>query len=217
MVMKKIVFLCLVFVTALVFAQNASAGMLPVSSYADGQWQGSRFYDVDVTGGGHLYGRIDFAVYDTEAYPNEFIGSDGYTAPGDGQYIYAYQVSNDLADSDEAVAFFSVFAIDHSPLGIEQGSIGSAEDTPDSGVSQTGQYLNESNEVVWLFANGILARGEHSWFLMFSSDNAPVVGDYSIEAEGGQMGSPTPEPTTLALLGLGSAIFFTRKSKKSVR
>lgn len=206
---RKIVYLCLLlFATALV--QNASATVLPSSSYADGHWQGSRFYDIDVISGGSLLGRIDFAVYDTWG-GNEFVEVGGFTAPGDGRYIYAYQIFNDHPLSEEAVAYFSVFALSGDPMDAYEGTIGSEEDAPDSGIEAGSAYFTESNlQAVWLFNDQVLTTDEHSWFLIFSSDSEPVAGNYEISA--GEFPA-VPEPCTLALFGLGGAMMFIRRKK----
>lgn len=206
---KIIIFGLLLVATALV--QNASATLLPSSSYADGHWQGSRFYDVEVISGSFLRGRIDFAVYDTLG-GNEFVEA-GFTAPGDGRYIYAYQLFNDYPASEEAVAYFSVFALSGDPMDAYEDTIGSEEDVPDSGIEAASAYFTESNlQAVWLFTDQILTSDEHSWFLMFSSDSAPVTGNYEISAETGDFPA-VPEPCTLMLFGLGGAMMFIRRKK----
>lgn len=204
---KIIIFALLLVATAIV--QNASATLLPSSTYAGGHWQGSRLYDIDVIGGGFLRGRIDFAVYDTLG-GNEFIEA-GFTAPGDGQYIYAYQIFNDYPVSEEAVAYFSVFALSGDPMDAYEDTIGSEEDTPDSGIEAGGAYFTESNlRATWLFNDQILTSDEHSWFLIFRSDSAPVTGNYEISA--GEFPA-VPEPCTLMLFGLGGAMMFIRRKK----
>jgi hypothetical protein len=212
-VIRKFGFFSLLIVATLL-VQNASATILPISSYADGHWQGSRFYNIEVVSGSFLRGRIDFAVYDTLG-GNEFVEA-GFTAPGDGQYIYAYQIFNDYPASDEAVAHFAVFEVDKNPMDVYEDSIGSQQDDPDSGIEPTSAYFTESNlEAVWLFADQILMRDEHSWLLVFSSDSAPVPGNYEISAESGEFPA-VPEPVTLTLLGFGGALAFIRR-RKSVR
>jgi len=198
---------------AILFAHNASATLyLPDSSYAGGAWQGFRYYDEDLGDGDYLRGRIDFAVYDTDTYPDEFVGNGGFEAPGEGRYIYAYQILNDYPASDEAVGYFSVFAIDGAPLDVDEDSIGSQQD-PGGGVEPTNEYFTSSNlKAVWEFDNGVIYKGDHSWFLVFSSNAAPVAGDYEIRAAG--EGTPgVPEPGTLTLLGLGATAAFIRRRK----
>jgi hypothetical protein len=123
--------------------------MLPESSH----YQGFVWYDEewerglgDIT---LLRGRIDFAVYDTLAYPNEFIGNDGYTAPGDGRYIYAYQIFNDYDlpwwSSEESVTYFAALGIDMAYI----YDIDSQED-PAEGIEPTGQYFSDE-DAVWEF------------------------------------------------------------------
>jgi len=212
---RKIGFFSLL-VAATLFAQNATATILPISSYADGHWQGSRFYNIEVISGSYLRGRIDFAVYDTQG-GSEFVEA-GFTAPGNGQYIYAYQIFNDYPGSDEAVAYFSVFARDGDPMDVYEDSIGAEEDVPDSGIEPTSAYFTESNlQAVWIFANQILMRDEHSWFLVFSSDSSPVPGDYEIDAEYGEVPAPAavPEPITVILFGIGGALTICARRRKS--
>lgn len=211
-VIRKFGFFSLLIVATLL-VQNASATILPISSYEDGHWQGSRFYDIEVVNGSFLRGRIDFAVYDTLG-GNEFVEA-GFTAPGDGRYIYTYQIFNDYSASDEAVAYFAVFEVDRNPMDVYEDSIGSQRDDPDSGIELTSAYFTESNlEAVWLFAGQILMRDEHSWFLVFSSDSAPVLGDFEISAEGGDFPA-VPEPGMLTLLGIGGAMIFTKRRRSA--
>ena len=212
-VIRKIRLLSLLVVTIL-FVQSASATLLPISSYADGYWQGSRYYDVPVDGG-YLRGRIDFAVYDTVAYAGEFISVD-IENQFDGRYIYAYQILNDYPASEEAVQYFAVFNLEEVPMDVYEDSIDSVEDTPDGGVAATWKDFKDSNvKAVWEFGAGILVAGEHSWFLVFSSDRSPVPGDYEISNVRGEFpASPeVPEPGMIALLGIGGAMLFAGRRR----
>jgi hypothetical protein len=206
--MKKNRLLSLLFVATL-FIQNAAAALLPYSSHYRGR---SYFSDANVTG------FVDFAVYDTEGlYGNEWIGA-GFDAPGSGRYIYAYQVFCETAI--DAIESFTIMGIDdpptpHNLVGISTISYQNPwEDYPliTEGIEPSGTEINISEtRATWEFAGGILVADEYSWFLVFSSDNDWVQGKYLMGTEGGFPITGNPEPCTVALLGLGSAILLAKR------
>jgi len=214
-VIRKIGFFSLLVVAGL-FIQNASATLayLPDSSYAADTWQGRRIYrdnGFDVL--------VNFTVYDTEIYPNEFIGTDGFVNPGQGRYIYAYQIfSHPTADED--ITYFGIFGAETT---IDEATIDglSSQDDEEGGVPTSDEYFDDDlASVVWEFDWGVLIPSEHSYFLVFSSDYAPVVGDYEIRGvqEEGDIPIPEiPEPGTLTLLGLSGAAMFIRRRRSARR
>jgi hypothetical protein len=210
-VMTRRIGLLSVLVVATLLAQTASAAIyLPESSY----YQGETFYSNDF-----LRGRIDYAVYDTDLYPNEFIGDDGYEAPGEGRYIYAYQIFNNYSVSVDSVAYFSLLGMGGAPIdGID------ARDDGSDGIAPSDQYIGSSEALaVWEFkddefGDALLLAGDHSWLLVLSSANDWVRGDYEIKpAEGGPPvpgGEPhVPEPATVTLLGIGGVLAFIRRRR----
>ncbi len=208
-VIRKIVFLALLLI-AVLFVQTASATIEPIlkSSY----YEGYVFYGTEPDDG-YLKGRIDFAVYDTwdPVYGNEYIDV-GIEAPGDGQYIYAYQIFNDYDGvSEEAVAYFALLGIDGNTV----NDIGSQEDSAE-GIEPGSEYYDEDeSNVIWKFdgVDGYIIAGEHSWFLVFSSDHDWVAGSYEIKGPQDVPAPGAPEPTTIALLGLGGAVLLKRQRK----
>jgi hypothetical protein len=209
--MKKIRLLSLLLV-AILFVQNAAATILPYSSHYQGR---SYFDNAGVTG------HVDFAVYDTlGTYGNEWAGA-GFAAPGSSQYIYAYQIFNDAGSAD-AIEFFTIMGIDDPPTPHDlEGIYTMNMQNPweyyifiTEGVAPTNSFpktnLGETR-ATWEFAGGILFAGEYSWFLIFSSAHDWVQGKYQMDTAGGFPITGTPEPCTLALLGLGSAILFAKR------
>jgi len=200
---KRIKLLSLLFVATL-FVQNAAAVL--TSSYYDG----STFYN---TADG-LRGYIDFAVYDSRS---EYESRYGMQAPGTGDYIYAYQIFHN-SGVNPAVAYFAILGIAGAPVdGID------SQDDSTTGIASSDEYFTDSRGV-WEFQSelgeGILLASEHSWFLVLSSDTDWVKGDFEIKPAESWVPVPEiPEPCTLALLGLGSAILFAkrRNSTKSHR
>jgi len=192
------------FVVAVLFTADAPATLLlPDSSH----YEGSTYYDIILVDG-FLRGRIDFAVYDTLG-GNEFLNA-GYSAPGDGQFIYVYQIFNDYPLSDEAVAYFAILGIQGAPV----DGIGAEED-PSTGVEPSDEYFTPS-EGVWQFDGGLVYAGEHSWFLVLTSDTDWVPGEYQITtAEDNPFPVPIPEPGMLTLLAIGTAMII-KKRKNSV-
>ena len=201
---------------AILFAQDARATlgrMLPESSH----YQGFVFYNEEWEDGfggtNNLRGRIDFAVYDTQGENGNEFTAAGYDAPGDGQSIYAYQIFNDYqGNSEEAVAYFEALGIDMAYV----YDIGSQED-PAEGIEPTDQYFSDENEdgvgeAVWdfgLFDEDLILAGEHSWFLVFSSDLDWVRGFYEIKGPE-PSNFPVPEPAMLTLFSIGGAMLLRR-------
>jgi hypothetical protein len=214
--------LILLFIAA-ICNQSAFAQLLEMLPYSS-HYQGSTFYE-RTTNSGAFYGRIDFAVYDTQDYPNEFIGSDGFTHPGTGRYIYAYQIFNDLEDSDDTIAYFAVFGEDTQyVLDVDATSIGAQNDSPDnpsqSGVQPSSSSFNDSHtKGMWVFTNGFISKDEHSWFLVYSSDRDWVVGAYELKTpEEISDEFPIPpviaEPGTLAVFAAGAGLLARKKRSR---
>jgi hypothetical protein len=191
---------------AVLFVQNASAGpveFLPESSHYQG-----RAYYTTYTDAGFLRGRIDFAVYDTSG-GNEF----GFEAPGDGQFIYAYQIFCDTA-STAALEYFAILEIGENSIDDGDG-IGTQNDGR-GGLDAYNAFFNpypEPQQAVWEFDEGLLIAGEHSYFLVFTSDHDWKEGGYELIPTGGTLPSTSPEPGMLTLLGLGSALAFIRRRR----
>lgn len=194
---RHAVFIC---AAAFVFAHQADATLprqLPESSH----YQGFTFYDEEwedwfgeaIT----LRGRIDFAVYDTWTYPDEFIGADGFENPGDSRYIYAHQIFNDYEGiSESPLGYFAVLLVD------EVDGFGPQED-PMYGVEPSEAYFTGA-EMVWEFDYDWIDGGEHSQFLAFSKDIDWLANLYEIRP-------PVPEPATLILFGLGGLLLRKRR------
>jgi len=211
------------------FVQSATvpANAFP-SSLPDTDYDGFVYYNKflgpseDEGRGEYLIGRIDFAVYDTEG-KNEFVVEGGYEAPGTGRYVYAYQIFNAPRDVpslySNPVAYFAVFGITGDLTVDTVDGIG-AQEGPDDGVEHSDAYFDgDESRVVWEFTPRFISlegEAENSWFLVFSSDQPPVPGNYDIRApeeEASNILVPAPEPATIALLGLGSALIFSRRRK----
>ena len=209
---RKIGWLSLL-VAAALFVQNAAAGpveFLPESSH----YHGRAYYNT-FTDEGFLSGRIDFAVYDTLG-ENEFVNA-GYTAPGTGQFIYAYQIFSDTA-STTALEYFCIKEIGDNSIDDDDG-IGSQNDSQ-GGLEPFNAFFNpypETERAVWEFDEGVLVASEHSYFLVFTSDYDWTVGSYDVIPTGGVLppttGSGVPEPSTMLLLGLGGTLMFMRRRK----
>ncbi len=211
--MKKIRLLSLLLVTTL-FMQNADAQLLllPDSSH----YQGRSYFDES-----GRTGFVDFAVYDTMGPSGNEWESSGFASPGDGQFIYAYQIFCD-PNSSNAVEVFTIMGFDDPPVSHVLNGI----DTMDAqdpwedfsliveGVAPTGTYINPSQtRATWKFDGGILFADQYSWFLIFSSTEDWVKGKYMVVRAEDDFPIPAnnPEPCTLALLGLGGAILLAKR------
>lgn len=229
---------------AVFLAQHAGAALLPTSSWTGGsEWQGSAFYSSsDDTGDFLTFDvRVDYAVYKTDldngisaaetTLLSGFI-DPGYDPESDDnmykyEYIYAYQVLT-RNDNNTAVGSFSLFDGDDNPMGPASfGDITAIDDDP---FGEGGIEPAESGilpEGIWNFENLAFKQGANSWYLVYGSDEAPVVGNFSATpssglptgSEGSSSGSgdsiqPIIVPEPMSILLLGSGFFALRRRRK---
>ena len=131
----------------------------------------------------------------------------------EGQYIYAYQLFNRPNDAEGEytnISYFGLLDLNKTP--VDESLINgdtSAMDDQDGGVAP---YIPSLQQGTWRFTEGVLANGEKSWLLVFSSEYAPGRGSYTITSEPPGPAIPEfPEPATIALLGLGGIVFLKKR------
>ena len=208
---RRVIAVCS-FVAMVLFTGQSMAKVLPDSSYST-DWEGHSFYGVpsrpEASTG--LKGRVDFAVYDMQqeglSNDEQALISSISNVPENHQYLYAYHIFNDYTGySEKAVDYFGL-------LGIEEGTefdttSGNDTLTPDEDPSEEGIGPTSGEEGVWRFTfEGMIAVGEHSWFLFVTSANAPILGDYEIQCPGNTpVPGEIPEPGSAILLAAGATI-----------
>jgi len=214
-------------ISAAFLAQNILAESLPASSY----YQGTRY---DGPAGDRV--RVDFAVYDTQdADGNEFTAA-GKSLPwaSTERFIYAYQITNEVTSiEDFALEYFSILGIGQDAMAPDDGTpsdyIGSSSDSisdslkgvepvfeqlilDEDETDDDGKYYSSAS---WEFAGDSLIFGEHSFFLILTSDHDYKAGAYTFGApQSTSVAIPNPEPSTMALFALGSAMLLKRRNNK---
>lgn len=176
-------------------------------------YYGSVDYDVDWNGD-QMTGTIEFGVYDDRAeFESDFIGA-GLVAPGDGDYVYAYRVTQSSV-SGSPLSYFAILGLDEqntSGFGALDDGFGGIEPS-DYGFTDDDGYWQ------WGPGYGFIQENELSWLLVFSSEYDWKPGEYEIKGVGDEFpgpdddGSEVPEPTMIALLGVGGAYLLRRKRK----
>ena len=214
--MKKISFFCLL-LAATLFVQSAGATtmtILPESSHYQG-----RSYFRTLTADGILSGRVEYAVYDSQG------GNEFELTGGSGRYTYAYQIFNDGDDTVSALEYFTVLGIGEGAIYDLITDISSVDDSRGGGIDSTAMYFGVHDvdtgpdNAVWEFEGDILETNAHSFFLVISSNYNYGTGTYSVIKSTSPdaplpNGSHAPEPSTIALLGIGGMMTLLRRRKR---
>lgn len=208
MIEKKYhLWLMIAVVLAAIPAAQAALTYLPESSY----YYGQTYYNFNLGNGQILSGRIEFAVYDTQAYPSEFTG----TAPGSGRYIYAYQIFQSSGASNTALTAFAIEGIGEGAIPADNPNSYIGTDNSVAGVDASSAFFNASlTKGNWLFESPNIQAGENSVFLLVRSNNSIKAGTYDlfppegseIPVPGGEDNGAIPEPATVMILSLGTAL-----------
>lgn len=199
MIMKKVLT-----ITAVVCMVSVLCSAALVSSFE----YGSSYYSND-----GCTGRLDFAVFDDHS---EFFTQTGHNSPGSGSYIYAYQIFNDDNEMNKALKSFTLF---------DSGGQSLAGLLPDATALETTNGIQPGSvnggQWVWTSEHGLVQRGDNSWLLVFTSNAGPTRGGFEVEpVENEDPYVPgeepqVPEPTTIALLGVGGLILRKKRTKSA--
>ncbi len=220
---------------AVFLVQCTGAALLPTSSWEGGEkWQGSAFY----SGNDDFLQfnvRVDYAVYKIKDDEGASILAglsnaeqtlvDGFGTT-DYTYIYAYQV---LTRDDNAIPVSSFSLFDGEGEVMDEDFFGDRNAIDDDLDGENGIEPSDIlGEGVWEFDGLTLKGGNNSWYLVYGSNSAPVVGGFDVTASeevplsGPPEQSapidpidPAPEPMTILLLGSG--FLAVRRRRKSVR
>jgi len=202
-------------VITLLLAGSALAGPIADDPNAILAWRGTQPFYVEGTGpfiGATLDVDVEYAVYQAGDY------EDSGTDPSGGtEYVYAYQVFNDLT-GNRPVSNFSV--------GLDPAS-GAANIRVDAGAGTLGGTApsfagfsgTPPTSSVWYFFNDTIDPPDgYSEVLIFTSPNGPQWAPATVMDSGlsntQNLPSPTPEPATLGLLALGGALTFLGRHRR---
>ena len=165
---------------------------------------------VTVTQSGiELKAEVEYAVYAPGTYPgSDLVGGD--------EYIYAYQIFNDLK-ADVAVDFFSVGII--SPATVNSIYTDNTYGySPSYAIEPTISNIF-AQSAGFIFAGQSLNPRKWSSVLIFSSDNGPTIGFGTVSGGGlcsmGNLPTPSiiPEPVTILLIAPAFLALWNRNRK----
>jgi hypothetical protein len=116
--------------------------------------------------------------------------------------------------------YFAVLGIGENAIYDLTTDISSVDDNS-GGINSTAMYfgVHDANtgpdNAVWEFDGDILETNAHSFFLVISSDYNYATGTYNvIKTSSPGAPIPNPEPSTIALLGIGGIMTLLRRRRR---
>ena len=115
--------------------------------------------------------------------------------------------------SDKTVTYFSILGLDESLIsGMGTGDDGSGKKPAEWGYNTTEGYWKWKIEGT----NSFIYKGDHSWFLVFSSGQDWVKGNYDVkgpENEGELPQPEIPEPASMLVLLSAGGLMMKKRRK----
>jgi len=208
MALNKTLLLCAVALFGFT-ASSALAGPLPADPNALVGYKGASAFS-GTAGAATLKASVEYAVYAPGAFATSAALGFPTDPSGGTQYVYAYEVLNNLGGSSRVVNL-SVSLIPTAAAANVTNNAG----TPELGLAPDLSQLipvagNPKTNVKWTWTPTLFTTGLHSDILLFTSPYAPQFLVASMQggnttAASSTLPSPVPEPTTLVLGG--SALF----------
>jgi hypothetical protein len=187
-------------------AGSAGAGLIAGDVNGLPAWQGTVHFQATPS----LFLDVDYCVY----APGDFGDSFGAAADPSGgtQYVYAYQILNDLPNhpapdpTKDYVTSFSIGLTGLNELAANVGAV-AVTDGKNPNHSAFAPTTGTPNTVKWTYTTS-LKSGSFSNILIYTSPFAPEFDNSTIlgySADTHLLPSPTPEPATLTFLAIGLA------------
>lgn len=206
-------------VVVLVLANGARADFLYNDAHGMGSsWQGSKTYSSNT-----LYVRVDFCTYSPGLFRQSF---PGFSANYDSQYVYAYQIYNDLTDHPDPD--FADYVMRFT-LGLRTSlvitSIGALSG---SGAAPVASTLPDDLTAQWNFKTSKVdhqirypTKGNPNFsnVLYFTSPYSPEAVNYATVkgyySDQNFLPTPTPEPATASLMLAWAVAMLRRAARKN--
>ncbi len=206
-VMKNSLICILLIIAA--FMQNASA--LPGNAYVDDNgktWEGYKTYTQN-----SFNVVLEWAVYKMASNP----WAATVDFPDEDKFVYAYQLFN---NSGKDVGSLGIRDKEGNPI-LETLMHATQSLAAGDGIMSDPNPSSVQGEWKWKAGTGFVTAGKYSAYLLFSSLYAPVSGSFVVrsseESDPGEPDRTTPEPGSLALLTMASAMFAAKRAKNARR
>ena len=154
---------------------------------------------------------LHFAVYEPGQFNVSFPGQD---PSGDSDYVYTYQIVENMGDDIVSLTVGLDGPDDPEPLG-------AIDFLPGTGLHPSDSYYSQPDSepptsAVWEFFERLTGDNDPSAILIFTSGAPPELNQATVSvgtwaAKRVDIPSPTPEPASLALMAAGLAAICCRR------